>query len=288
MNSFYNILRIAGDTSSNDSVSIGLLAYSNGKYFLQFSAKKIRIAKSLISDNSEIIDFFQSQMTARINNLNDAIRLDESKLFQEKNLYSASYFDYLNRYSNNLIQFSKSFPISKNINQNDFEQLFNLLIGDDFQSSNQEVTKWQEFEYRVKNKLLDQVKDQVHIYAKLTEKVIPSLYFTYDLDCVGINGVITAAKSIDFNRNENTIDRNISHYFQISTLLAKNYSKDKSDNNFYLIADEPAPSNSKSYQIWTKLKKQRQFEVIHSEEAEKVANKIFETKAHKFLDLDII
>lgn len=288
MNSFYNILKIARDTSSNDSVSIGLLVYSNEKFFLQFSAKKIRIAKSLISDNSDIIDFFQSQMTSRINSLNEAFRLDESKLFPEKNIYSASYFDYLNRYSNNLVQFSKSYPLSKTLNQNDFEQLFNLLIGDDFQSTFQEVTKWQEFEYRVKNKLLDQVKDKVHIYARLTEKVIPSLYFTYDLDCIGINGVITAAKSIDFNRNENTIDRNISHYFQISTLLAKNYSKDKSDNNFYLIADEPELTNSKAYQIWTKLKKQKQFEIIHSEEAEKVAYKIYETKAHKFLDLDLV
>ena len=102
-----------------------------------------------------------------------------------------------------------------------------------------------------------------------------------------MNGVITAAKSIDFNRNENTIDRNISHYFQISTLLAKNYCKDKFDNNFYLIVDEPEITNSKAHQIWTKLKKQKQFELIHSEEAEKVANKIDETKAHKFLDLDI-
>lgn len=288
MNSFYNILKIARDTSSNDSVSIGLLAFSRDRYFIQFSTKKMRIAKSLISDDSDIIDFFQNQLTARIENLNAAIKSDDSKLFPEQNIYSAGYFDYLNRYSNNLVQFSKAYPLSKEIDQNDFEKLFHLLIGDDFQSSYQEVSKWQEFEYRVKDKLLDQVKDKVHIYAKLTEKVIPSLYFSFDLDCIGINGVITAAKSIDFNRNENTIDRNVSHYFQISTLLAKNYSRDKSDNNFYLIADEPEIGNAKAHQIWTKLKKQKQFEIIHSEEADKVANKIYETKAHKFLDLDIV
>jgi hypothetical protein len=287
MNSFYNILKIARDTSSNDSVSIGLLAFSNDKYYLQFSNKKMRIAKSLISDNSDIIDFFQNQMTSRIESLNTAIKSDGSKLFPEKNIYSASYFNYLNRYSNNLVQFSKPYSLSKELNQHDFEKLFHLLIGDDFQSSYQEAAKWQEFEYRVKNNLLDQVKDKVHIYAKLTEKVIPSLYFPYDLDCIGMNGVITAAKSIDFNRNEFTIDKNISHYFQISMLLAKNYSKDKFDNNFYLIADEPEIINSKAHQIWTKLKKQKQFELINSEEVEKVANKIYETKAHKFLDLDI-
>lgn len=287
MNSFYNILKIARDTTSNDSVSIGLLAFSANRYFLQFSSKKIKIAKSLISDNSEIIDFFQNQMTSRIESLNSEIKSNDSKLFPEKNIYTSSYFDYLNRYSNNLVQFSKPNALSKELNQTEFEKLFQLLIGDDFQSSYHEVSKWGEFEYRVKNNLLDQVKDKVHVYAKLTEKVIPSLYFSYDIDCIGINGVITAAKSIDFNRNENTIDRNVSHYFQISTLLAKNYSKDKCDNNFYLIADEPEITNSKAHQIWVKLKKQRQFELIHSEEAGKVAKRIFETKAHKFLDLEI-
>ena len=158
MNSFYNILKIARDTSSNDSVSIGLLAFSNDKYYLQFSNKKMRIAKSLISDNSDIIDFFQNQMTSRIESLNAAIKSDDSKLFPENNIYSASYFNYLNRYSNNIVQFSKPYSLSKELNHYDFEKLFHLLIGDDFQSSYQEVSKWQEFEYRVKNKLLDQLR----------------------------------------------------------------------------------------------------------------------------------
>lgn len=287
MNSFYIILKIAGDASSNDSVSIGLLAFSNNNYYLQFSKKKIGIAKNLMSDSSDVIDFIQNQIESRIESLNKAIKSDASKLFPEKNIYSESYFDYLNRYSNNLIQFSKPYPLSKELSKDNFERLFHLLIGDDYKNSNQEQSKWKEFEYRVKNKLIDHVQDKVHVYAKLTEKVIPSLYFPFELDCIGINGVITAAKSIDFNKNESTIDRNISHYFQISTLLAKNYSTDKLDNNFYLIADEPENTDRKAHQIWTMLKKQKQFELIHSEEADKVADKIFETDARKFLDLDI-
>lgn len=287
MNPFYIILKIAKDTSSNDSVSIGLLAYTSGKYHLQFSSKKMKIAKSLISDDSDIVDFFQSQLTSRIDNLNTVIKSDDSKLFPNINIYTEGYFDYLNRYSNNLVQFSKPFSLSKELSQNNFEELFQLLIGDDFAKSDLEASKWEEFGYRVRDRLIDRVKDSVHIYAKLTERVIPSLYFSFDLDCIGMNGVITAAKSIDFNRNENTIDRNISHYFQISTLLAKNYSKDKLENNFFLIADEPDDINSKAHQIWAKLKKQKQFEMIHSEESGIVANKIVETKARKFLALDI-
>lgn len=288
MNTFYNIIKVARDASQNDSVSIGLLAFSNAKYYLKFSNRKIKIAKSLISESSEIVDFFQSQLTSRIESLNREINSDDLKLFFDKSIYSAGFFDYLSRYSNNLIQFSKSNFVSSELKQDDFEKLFYLLIGDDLHTTLQAFSKWEEFENRIQTKLIDQVKEKVHVYAKLTEKVIPSLYFVYDLDCIGINGVITAAKSIDFNRNEMTIDRNIGHYFQVATLLAKNYSRDKIDNNFYLIVDEPANINSKAHQIWTKLRKQKQFEVIHSEESGLVADKIRETNAHRFLELDVV
>jgi hypothetical protein len=286
MNSFYNILKIARDPNSNDSVAIGLIAYSSNRYFFQFSVKKMKIAKSLLDDNSDFVDFFENQIVSKFSSLNKSIESAESTLFVSDKLLTADYFNYMNRYSNNLVQFSKPFYLNKDIDINDFKKLFALLIGDDFQYSLKDITNQQEFETRIKEKLIDTVKEKVHVYAKLTEKVVPSLYFPFELDCIGMNGVITAAKSIDFNRNEVTIDRNLSHYFQISTLLAKIFNKDKRDNNFYLIADEPEKVNSKEHHIWVQLKKQKQFEIIHSEEAHIIANKIDETNSHKFLDIE--
>jgi hypothetical protein len=286
MNSFYNILKIAKDPNSNDSISIGLIAFSNDRYFFQFSAKKMKMAKILLSDNSDIVEYFENQIVSKLSSLNKSIESAKSSLFSSEKLLTADYFNYLNRYCNNLIQFSKPYPLNIVIDYQDFNKLFTLLIGDDFKNTVKGAVHQQEFENRIKEKLLDAVKDKVHVYAKLTEKVIPSLYFSYELDCVGMNGVITAAKSIDFTKNEVTIDKNLSHYFQISTLLAKNYNKDKKDNNFYLIADEPNDVKSSEHHIWVQLKKQRQFEVVHSEEADLIAKKIEETNSGKFLDLD--
>lgn len=285
MDPFYNILKIAGDTSINDSISIGLLVFSGDRYFIRFSSRKTRIAKSLVSDNQEMVDFFQNQITDRIKSLNSTITSKDTQLFPEDNLYTESYFQYLNRYSNNLFQFSEPYALNKKIDQQGFDKLFHLLVGDEVQTQSLEEPNWIEFENRVKTKLLDQVMDQVHVNAKLTDRLIPSLYFSYDIDCIGMNGVITAAKSIDFNKNELVIDKNVSRYFQISTLLSEHFCKDKVDNNFYLIADEPEDSNTKAHQIWTKLMKQKQIEMVSSEEAGKVAEKIYETKAHKFIDL---
>jgi hypothetical protein len=286
MNSFYSIIKIARGQTSHDSIAIGLIAFSNERYEILFSDRKIKIARNLLSDDTDLIDFFENQLTDWIGNLNESLNSSGSLIFKEKTV-DADYFDYLSRYSNNLIQFTPPFLLGKSIDSNDFRELFALLIDNEFQVSHKENVYYKDFMERIRIRLIDEVKDKIHVYAKLTDKVIPSLYFPFDMDCIGMNGVITAAKSIDFTRTEFSIDRNLSHYFQVSTLLVRSYNRTKEDNNFFLIADEPDEINSKEHHIWEQLKKQQQFVLINSQESDRVASKIYETKAHKFLKLEV-
>jgi hypothetical protein len=284
MNSFYNIIKIASDTGSCDSIAIGLIAYSNDRYHLSFSDKKIKIVKSLLGEEGNLTHFLEIQLSKWIERLNATFSSNENLLFKEK-LIGADYFNYLSRYSNNMIQFSKPYFLSKPINDDDFKNLFKLLIDRDSQQQNLLLPSYIEFETKIRIRLLDKVKDRVHINAPITEKIIPSLYYSFEVDCIGMNGVITAAKSVDFNKSDITIDRNLSHYFQVSALLAKKYNKEREANNFFLIADEPSDMKSKEHHIWEQLQKQPQFLLIPSDESDRVANKIEETKAQKFLEL---
>lgn len=286
MNSFYTIVKIARGQTSHDSIAIGLIAFSDGSYEILFSDRKIKIARTLLGDDSDLIEFFETQLINWIDSLNKSLVTSESLIFPEKAI-GADYFDYLSRYSNNLIQFSKPFLLERKISGSDFKELFSLLIDNENQIHLEKNVNYEDFTERIRTNLIDEVKDKVHVYAKLTEKEIPSLYFPFDMDCIGMNGVITAAKSIDFNRTELSIDRNLSHYFQVSSLIVRSYGKAKMDNNFFLIADEPNAINSKEHQIWEKLKKQQQFVLINSEESGLVTSKINETKAHKFLNLEV-
>ena len=285
MNSFYTIVKIARGQTSHDSIAIGLIAFSDDRYEILFSDRKIKIARTLLGDDSDLIEFFETQLINWIDSLNKSLVTSESLIFPEKTI-GADYFDYLSRYSNNLIQFSQPFLLERKINSADFNELFSLLIDNENQIHLEKNVNYADFTERIRTNLIDEVKDKVHVYAKLTEKEIPSLYFPFDMDCIGMNGVITAAKSIDFNRTELSIDRNLSHYFQVSSLIVRSYGKAKMDNNFFLIADEPKTINSKEHQIWEKLKKQQQFVLISSEESGLVTSKINETKAHKFLNLE--
>jgi hypothetical protein len=285
MNSFYNIVKIARGQTSHDSIAIGLIAFSDDRYEILFSDRKIKIARTLLGDDSDLIEFFETQLINWIDSLNKSLGTSESLIFPEKTI-GADYFDYLSRYSNNLIQFSKPFLLGKKINSSDFKELFSLLIDNENQIHPEKNVNYEDFTERIRTKLIEEVKDKVHVYAKLTEKEIPSLYFPFEMDCIGMNGVITAAKSIDFNLTEYSIDRNLSHYFQVSSLIVRSYGKAKVDNNLFLIADEPKAITSKEHQIWEKLKKQQQFVLINSEESGLVTSKINETKAHKFLNFE--
>jgi hypothetical protein len=285
MNSFYTIVKIARGQTSYDSVAIGLIAYLDNRYEILFSDRKIKIARNLVGDDSDLTDFFETQLVNWIKSLNTSIDKSPSLIFPEKNI-GEDYFDYLSRYSNNLIQFSRPFSLGNSIDITGFKKLFSLLIDNESKTHLEKPVNYEEFTERIRTKLIEEVKEKVHVYAKLTEKEIPSLYFSFEMDCIGINGVITAAKSIDFNQGESTIDRNLSHYFAVSSLITRNFGKAKKENNFFLIADEPSSINSKEHKIWEKLKKQQEFVLVNSEESGRVTTKIIETNAHKFLNLE--
>lgn len=281
MKPFYNIIKIATNATAGESIAIGLFAYNGTSYFVQFSNNKKKIAKKLLESGSELVDYLSKHITTKADELNKILLDDKSKLFESTSLIDSDYFNYLSRYSNNILQFSNSYLIKESIDDKKFQKLFSLFI--DHYHVNELVTVDMNsvmFQDRINTKLIDRVKDKVHTSIQLTQEIIPSLYFNYELDCIGLNGVFTGAKSIDFSKSEIFVDKAISHYFQIIMLLSKIYQRDKKDNNFYLIGDEP--DNNK---IWKQLKKQNIVKLIHSEESDIVAQKIEETNAHTFLEI---
>jgi len=283
MKSFYVIIKVVAGPASQDSLAVGLILFDIGGFQISFSDRKIKLAQNILHGESELLGYFVEQLKRWIDELNIKIKSADSGLFPHK-YDDVSYFQYLNKYSNNILQFSKPIQIEESTGSHTFRQLFILLVDSQAQPEHKVRNLSKEFELRIKHKLIDKVEEKVHTYLKLNEKALPSLYFTFVLDCIGMNGVITAAKSIDFNQTEKTIDTYLSHYFIISSLISRKYNLDKKENNFFLIADEPSKINSKEHMIWEHIREQKNIIVIDSEESDAVTKKIFETNAKKFLE----
>jgi hypothetical protein len=111
--------------------------------------------------------------------------------------------------------------------------------------------------------------------------MIPSIVNPFEIDCIGKNGSLIGAKSISFLHKKQTISAHVNSYMNVIFHMSDKFSSD--NNSFYLISDEPSKIDSDEHRIWEKLLKEEKFSLINSEECYKIADKIEEKNAGKFL-----
>jgi len=102
------------------------------------------------------------------------------------------------------------------------------------------------------------------------------------MDCIGLNGSFVGAKSLPLDSSIQTLEKNVSHYVTLIAFLSQQYQKDLSKNKFFLITDEPQ-QNTHEHRFWEEMKDVPSFEMIPSDEAEKVAEVVENTGATVFL-----
>jgi hypothetical protein len=271
---------------TDDSLSVGLLVFDGNKYWLQFSEERKNGIKRLIEHNAEVIDTVIKQLNSYINKVNKEISLSEKDLFPMETLLNSDYFNYLNAYSNGIIRFSKANILYDEINKVSFSKLFTLLIDKSIEKETiAKDNSEKKFHSIVKTQLINKVSDKIHTEIKIDSKILPSMYFPYEMDCIGMNGTLVGAKAIPFNKSFETIDKNISHYSYLISLLSSTYNKEIKKNNFFLIADEPSDIVSAEHKTWESISANPLFKLINTEQIETVTDVIESSNAAKFLEL---
>lgn len=284
MNTFYTILKIAPNSFSDDTISVGMLLCDGKKYWLKFSEEKKNASKRLIDENSDSIDFVVKQLTSHIHNLNKNIEKSKNDLLPLNIFLNSDYFNYLNNYSNGLIRFSKPSFINDEINEEKFLKLFSLLIDKNYQKNLKEKLDVNEIFYsKINNNLIKKVENKIHTKININSTTLPTMYFQFEMDCIGLNGSFVGAKSLPFNKSLPTLDKDISHYIALISLLSNKYNKDIKKNNFFLIADEPDSINTPEHKTWENIIDNPLFKVINSEEVSKITEKVEQSNAKTFL-----
>ena len=67
------------------------------------------------------------------------------------------------------------------------------------------------------------------------------------------------------------------------SVLKLTYKRERADDHFYIIADEPSDVNSKEHKTWERLKQNPAVQMIYAEQSELIAQEIEEKNAGKFL-----
>lgn len=283
MKKFYTIIKLAPNKAAGDTVAIGMLLFDGSKLKYYISDKKKSIALKLLNDKNIDIDFFLKQITNKCDVINNDI--EESNLFNKYDKISdVSYINYLSNYSNGLLQFSKPNIFFDEVDDLKFNNLISLFFNETTIKNEILIHNEMNYELIVQNELIEKVNNKIHTNYKFTPNNLNSIYFPFEMDCIGLNGSLIGAKSMSFEKSKTTLDKNLSHYFTLISTLSRKYNKSLKDNKFYLITEEPSEINSEEHNVWESIIKNELVSLIHPEQSNIVADLVFEKNAGKFLE----
>ena len=285
MKSFYSILKLSPNIATEDSIAIGLLLFDGKIFRSYFSSEKKRLANKLLDDKNFNLNFIINQIIEKCNELNND-KVDLQLFYKSEQYFDISYFEYLSNYSNGIIQFSKPNALYNPMDDIEFEKLVNFLFKEPT-STILEIDKIVSPSTEIiERKLINKVRDKVHTNYKFNPEQFPFIYFSFEMDCIGLNGSLIGAKSLSFDKSIQSLDKYISHYFTLISSLSSKYKKSLNDNEFYLISEEPKDIDSKEHQYWESVRLNEIIKVIDPEESSQVADRIIDKKASKFLELE--
>jgi len=261
MKSHYTIISAVVRPEIQEKISIGLLLVSANELFFMCSKNKLSAVRSLI-DNS-----LYKFLNETIKQIDDAVGNENSHkntLFEssEHNIqFSEGYISYMNRYSNNLINFSA--PVQIDLPADD--KLFDFLYSKYIDATGGPALKKTKSVEKVKDEFYPQIKTYYNTEKDVTRTEIPNLPMTVNVDIIGKNEIPVFGQLIDFERHLNFIQQDVA----VLNFLTDAFEKDKS--KCFMVGNEPDKATyPKSHDAWCDLRKWNKFIYLQLEEIEQI------------------
>ena len=287
MKSFYSLIKVHPNSSTEDSIVLGLIISDSQSVRFKYSSLKKRILNSLMRENTKMLEFILKEIESSITKENENKELGRTALFESSTKLSVDYFEYLSKYSNGVLKFTSPKLIDDTITDDRFSQLFYLLVGDTFEIKNdKKIEKEARFYKRVDKNLINRVKGKVHTNIELDSTFAPTLLSSFKLDCIGKNGSLVGAKTLPLTKTIQTLHKDLNTYISVIAHLRELDGIKHKENQFFLISDEPEVKSSDEYKVYKHLKdSEHLFSLINSQESERVAEIIEKKNAQTFLTI---
>lgn len=283
MKSYYSLIRYFNNSLSKENIVIGLIAISTTNVFYRFSESKIKLISKFSDHRDDLLHY-------NVKKLRDYLDVNvKDKLFVKENSYNLKeYIDRLSIYSNGLIQFDKPVELNMDVNEAFFNKFYDKYIGE-FKSNARNKKVDQVFVQRVENKFRKPLEHIIDIDYRIEKKIIPSLFFDYKLNGIGVNGSVYSVKCIDINSNRTleNIQKDVSELESLSYRLNK-FSEDKvqqpENNQHFLVIDEYKGYDDKYAELYEALISQENdlYKIVNSDQLDKITTKIINSGATKF------
>jgi len=260
MKSHYTIISAVIRPEIQEKISIGLLLVSANELFFMCSKNKLSVVRSLI--DSSLYKYLNDtirQIDTAINSEN----AHKGSLFSDTahNIqFSEGYISYMNRYSNNLINFSAPLQIDLPSDDKLFGFLYSKYV--DTVAAPQKKTKSID---TIKTEFYPQIKSYYNTEREVTTYDIPNLPMSVNVDMIGKNELPVFAQVIDFERQLNFIQQDVA----VLDFLMNSFEKEKSKG--FMVANEPdKTAHPKSHAAWNDLRKWNKFDYLALDEIGKI------------------
>lgn len=204
---------------------------------------------------------------------------------ENKSTLNIDYISYLNKYSNNVLNFSTPKKIDLEISPINFSKLFSKFIDEKY-ALRDELSPG--MSYSLIDKLSLKYSAQLHNHFNVDKKInieeMPSLLMPVKIDLIGVNEIPVFAHEVDFNRTFSLVKREFSELVMLRMAFLDQGKQPKG----FVICNEPDKSESKHHEIWNYIRKNSDFEYVDCSEAELVMEYAVEHEVKPlFKELDI-
>lgn len=285
MKSYYSLIRGYNNSLSRENIVIGLIMISETKVFYEFSEPKVNLISKLAPIDDKLLLY-------GIKNFSNYIeQISQDNFFIAEDIQALQkYIKKLSVYNNGLLQFDDPIGLDLEINKAFFDNFFKKFVGG-LVASQRVMMHDEVFVQRVQNDFYKKVQDKIDIDITLTRDYIPSLFFKYKLNGLGMNGSIYSVKCIDINssRSIDVVRKEITELESLITRLdtfSKEIVEAPESNKHFLIMDNYKGTNDSFTELYESISYQYEgeisFEVLSSKDINKAVNSIYDANAKKF------
>lgn len=287
MENVLSILKFVNNPISEENIALGLVVISNNKLFFKISSQKIELAKKLDSNSSKLLDLSLKQLR---NYFAHDLEDKSMNLIQFNSQVSRDFLIRLSKYNNGILQFSIPSYIKSEVSPQAFEDYFRRFIGEDPVEKLKALSEPSRLAINLHEKFREPLYERIDIDITIRKKQLPSLFFDFDLDGIGVNGALYVVKSVDLDAYSQISSTRaiISEYESVLERLNV-FARSQGisgEAQCYLVMDPPHIKSAPFVELYSLLKGSDMpfFKLIPSDELDLVSELIIRNEAHKFSD----
>lgn len=261
MQAHFSILSASIRPEIQEQVAIGLLLVGSDNVNFRFSKNKIAVVKELLSQQAvKYLKDTLKQISFSVSEENEKFKGLYAGISTLNKSFSLGYLEYLSRYSNNLLIFSKPKTIELEPSEELFEILFKKYV-DEF-AFVETVSEPRSFD-NYRTAFFNRVKSHFNIEQEVTPEIVKGLIMPVKVDLIGKNEIPVYAQTIDLERQNYHIQNDLAVIF----MLHKAWVNAK---GFHISSEPDKKLFPQQHDTWKSIREWNDSQYVDLAEVEKI------------------